>query len=238
MAPALSEILAGVAAGIRPGATILAIDDQIERGLRQAGLEPAMKGYGGYPMSSAISVNEQILHGIPSGRRLAEGDLVKIQTAGRGREGFVAQGWTFPVGSVSSGSATLLSTASRALRAAAAVIRAGARLGDIGAAIQRTVEGEGLAVVRQFTGSGIGRQLHQEPSVPGYGVNGRGAQLNTGQVLHVQVILKEGSPDLRFEDDGWTAVAADERRGAIKSCMMEVEPDGCRLLGHFLDPLS
>jgi methionyl aminopeptidase len=235
LAPAVSDILAEVGASVVPGTTTLAINEQIDRGLRAAGLEPAMKGYRDYPMSSTVSLNEEVLHAIPSQRRVQDGDLLKIQTAGRGKEGFVAQGWTFGVGSISAESARLISTASEALRAAQAVIRAGVRTGDVGATIQETAEREGMTVIRQFLGSGIGRQLHQEPPLPCHGVRGRGRRLKTGEVLHVHVILKEGSPDLRIADDGWTALAADGRRGVIHSCMMEVEPDGCRLLGRFPD---
>lgn len=192
MAPALSDILAEVAARVTPGLTTVAINDQVDRALGEAGLEPAMKDYNGFPMSATVSVNEQILHAIPSTRRVSDGDLIKIQTAGRGREGFVAQGWTFGVGTVPAQTTRLLATASEALCAAATVIRAGARTGDVGAAIQETVEGAGFAVIRQFVGSGIGRALHEPPALPCYGVRGRGLRLNRGQVLHVQVIMKRG----------------------------------------------
>jgi methionyl aminopeptidase len=238
LAPVLSDILAAVAAQVVPGITTAAIDDQIERALKSAGLRPAMKGYRGFPNSSTVSLNEQMLHAIPSARRVADGDLIKIQTAGRGREGFVAQGWSFGVGNVGSESVRLLNASSRALRAATAVIHAGTRIGDVGAAIQETVEGAGFVVIRQFVGSGIGRELHQEPHLPCYGVSGRGQALNTGQILHVQVILKVGSPEVLTADDGWTISSADGRSGAIKSCMLEVEEGGCRLLGRFLDPVS
>ena len=196
MAPVLSDILAKVAAGVVPGITTIAINDQIDHALREAGLEPAMKGYNGFPMSATVSVNEQILHAVPSARQIASGDLIKIQTAGRGREGFVAQGWTFGVGRMAAESAHVLTTANAALRSAAAMIRAGARVGDVSAAIQATVEGSGCSVIRRFVGSGIGRMMHQPPSVPGFGVRGTGARLKRGEVLHVHVILKAGSPGL------------------------------------------
>jgi methionyl aminopeptidase len=169
---------------------------------------------------------------------VADGDLIKIQTTGRGRETFVAQGWTFGVGQISAESTRLLATASHALHAAVAAIRAGARIGDIGAAIQGTVEGAGFAVIRQFVGNGIGRMMHEEPAIPCYGVRGRGARLNIGQMLHVQVMLKAGSPDVRIADDGWTVLGTDGRRGAIKTCMVRVEDNGGRLLGRFLDSAS
>lgn len=235
MAPVLSDILAGVAASVAPGMTTAAISDQIEIALKAAHLEPAMKGYHEFPASATVSLDEQIIHAIPSQRRVADGDLIKIQTAGLGRETFVAQGWTFGVGQISSESTRLLATASHALHAAVAVIRAGARTGDVGAAIQSTVEEAGFAVLRHFVGNGIGRMLHEEPAIPCYGLRGKGRRLESGQMLHVQVMLKAGSPDVRIADDGWTVLGADGGRGAIKTCMVQVEDSGCRLLGRFLD---
>jgi methionyl aminopeptidase len=196
-----------------------------------------MKGFNGYAFSATFSVNEEVLHGFPSSRLLAAGDIVKIETGSFTARGFASQGWTFPVETASGPDSRLLATATRALRAAQASIRAGARVGDIGHAIQQTVEAEGLAVVRQFVGYGMGAQRIQAPAIPGYGKQGLGAKLREGQILNVHVILKAGSPDVLIAENGWTAVASDGKRGALKSCMMEVEARGCRLLGRFLDSL-
>jgi methionyl aminopeptidase len=234
--PLVSAVLSSAARLLRPGVTTDQLHAAIEKGLAERDLGPAMKGYNGYPFSATFSVNEEVLHGLPSSRRLAAGDIVKIETGSFTGRGFASQGWTFPVGNVSAADSRLLATATRALRAAQATIRTGARAGDIGHAIQTTVEAQGLVVVRQFVGYGMGARRIQAPMIPGYGTQGRGAKLREGQILNVHVILKAGSPDVSIAEDGWTAVASDGNRGALKSCMMEVDAGGCRLLGRFLDP--
>jgi methionyl aminopeptidase len=235
-APLVSDVLASVARLLRPGVTTEHLHAILEKELSERNLGPAMKGFNGYPFSATFSVNEEVLHGLPSARRLAAGDIVTIETGSFTPRGFASQGWTFPVGSVSDFDSGLLATATRALRVAQSAIRPGARVGDIGHAIQTTAEAQGLAVVRQFVGYGMGARRIQEPAIPGYGKEGQGAKLREGQILNVHVILKAGSPDVSIAENGWTAVAADGKRGALKSCMMEVEARGCRLLGRFLDP--
>ena len=234
--PLLSDVMDAASAALRPGITTLEINQTIERALKTRGFSPAMKGYNGFAFSSAIACNEEILHGVPSSRRIAAGDLVKLQTAGATPRGWASQGWTYSVGPVSESDSRMLETAATALRAAREVIRTGARIGDLGAAIQSSVESAGYAVVRQFHGYAMGRRMIGPPGLPGYGRAGQGARLRGGEILHAHVILKDGSPNVVISEDGWTAKAADGKRGVLKTCMMEVQEGGCRLLGRFLDP--
>ena len=235
-APLVSDVLASAARLLRPGVTTDHLHAAIEKGLAERNLGPAMKGYNGYPFCATFSVNEEILHGLPSSRRLQAGDILKIETGSFTSRGFASQGWTFPVARPSESDSRLVATATQALRAAQAAIRSGARVGDISHAIQTTVEAQGLAVVRQFVGYGMGAKRIQEPAIPCYGRQGLGAKLREGQILNVHVILKAGSPEVSIAENGWTAVASDGKHGALKSCMMEVEAKGCRLLGRVLDP--
>ena len=168
-APLLSDVLASAARLLRPGVTTEHLHAVIEKELAERNLGPAMKGYNGYPYTATFSVNDEVLHGFPSSRRLAAGDILKIETGSVTARGFASQGWTFPVESASESDSRLLATATRALRAAQATIRSGARVGDISHAIQTTVEARGLSVVRRFVGYGMGARRIQEPPIPGYG---------------------------------------------------------------------
>jgi len=203
-------ILAEIRGLVAPGLSTAEIDRLAEARLRQRGARPAFKGYHGYPASICVSVNQEVVHGIPSARRLLrQGDLVSLDF------GAVVDGWfgdaaiTVPVGPVSDEAARLVATTEEALTQAIGVARPGQRLGDLGAAVQRLVEGRGFSVVRDFVGHGIGRELHEAPQIPNFGAPGTGIRLRPGMVLAIEPMVTAGRPEVDLLDDGWTAVTAD-----------------------------
>jgi methionyl aminopeptidase len=204
------EVLALLARAAIPGVTTAELDRIAHAHTRARGAEPAFLGYHGYPASLCVSVNDEVVHGIPSTqRRLAEGDLVGLDY------GVVLDGWygdaarTVGVGRIAAPAARLLEVGREALRRAVAAARPGATTGDVGAAVQRYVEGAGCSVVREFVGHGIGRRLHEPPHVPNYGEPGRGERLLPGMVLAIEPMVNAGDPAVEQLDDGWTAVTAD-----------------------------
>lgn len=206
----VQEVLAEVAAAAAPGVTTAELDRVAARGTAARGATPAFLGYHGYPAVLCVSVNDEVVHGIPSDRRaLAEGDVVGLDF------GVSFHGWfgdaarTVPVGRVSPQAARLLAVGEEALRRGVAAAVPGARLGDVGAAVQRWVEGQGCSVVRDFVGHGIGRKLHEPPQVPNYGAPGTGLRLRPGMVLAIEPMVNAGRPGVRTLDDGWTAVTED-----------------------------
>ncbi len=235
IAPVVSEALRQVGRGLRPGMTTRAVHDEVVTLLRRAGLEPAMAGYNGYPAGAAVSINDEILHAIPSDRQLRTGDLVTIETGGVSERAYASQGWTFAVGEVDEERHKLLVAARRALERAIGVVRRGARIGDLGAAIQEEIESAGFAVVRDYVGYGMGRERIQPPQLPCYGRAGTGRRLVPGQVLHIHVIAKAGGWQVSLEDDEWTTRSADGRPGVLLTAMVLVEEDGAVLLSRLID---
>jgi methionyl aminopeptidase len=193
-----------------PGVSTAALDQVALRGARSRGAAPAFLGYHGFPASLCVSVNDEVVHGIPSERRLlAEGDVVGLDY------GVVLDGWyadaarTVAVGRVAPEAARLLAVTEGALARAIAAARPGARLGDVGAAIQAHVEGAGFSEVRDFVGHGIGRRLHEPPQVPNVGTAGRGPVLRPGMVIAIEPMVNAGGAGVVTLDDGWTARTMD-----------------------------
>ena len=194
---------------VKPGMTTLELEKYTERRLAELKAKPAFKGYRGYPCCLCASVNEQIIHGIPSGRRLQEGDILGLDL------GVIVDGWvgdsalTVPLGAISEPVQKLLRVGEESLELAIDQARVGKRVGDISAAIQTHAEGNGCSVVREFVGHGIGRDLHEEPQIPNFGTPGRGSALKEGMVLAIETMINSGGPEVRVLDDHWTAVTAD-----------------------------
>jgi len=194
---------------VRPGVTTLDLERHVERQLTQLGARPAFKGYRGYPCCLCASVNEEIIHGIPSRRRLHEGDILSLDM------GVILDGYygdsalTLPVGKISEPLQKLLRITEEALELAIAKVKLGNRLGDVSAAVQQFVERNGYNVVREFVGHGIGRELHEDPQVPNYGQAGYGPVLKEGMVLAIEPMVTAGSNAVRVLDDNWTAVTVD-----------------------------
>jgi methionyl aminopeptidase len=194
---------------VQPGVTTAELDRVAEHRIREAGGVPAFKGYHGFPATICASVNEQVIHGIPSARALVEGDILSIDL------GAVVDGYygdaaiTVPVGRISERAAELLRVTEEALYKGIAQAKVGGRVSDIGHAVQWHVEAHGFSVVREFVGHGIGVAMHEEPQIPNYGDPGRGPRLAEGMVLAIEPMINLGKAAVKVLDDGWTAVTRD-----------------------------
>ncbi len=203
-------VLDEVVRAVQPGISTAELDLLAEARTRERGAFPAFKGYLGYPASICISVNDEVVHGIPSPRRrLRDGDLVGLDF-GVVLDGFYGDAAeTVPVGRAGPEVARLVEVTRAALARGVAAAVPGGRIGDIGEAVQSLVESQGFSVVREFVGHGIGRRLHEPPQVPNYGRRGTGPVLRPGLVLAIEPMVNAGLPDVRTLDDGWTAVTSD-----------------------------
>lgn len=198
-----------LAAMVRPGITTREIEDLAVRLIREAGGTSAFYGYHGYPGQICVSVNEEVVHGIPGIRRIHEGDLVSIDV-GIILDGFIGDSAiTVPAGHIDEPRQRLLRVTREALEAGTAQAVAGNRVGDISHAIQREVEASGFSVVRDFVGHGIGRSMHEEPQIPNFGKPGRGPRLKPGMTLAIEPMVNIGAASVRVLDDQWTAVTRD-----------------------------
>ena len=226
----VARVLAELSAMIAPGVTTAEVDALAEQRLREAGAVPAFKGYHGFPATICASVNEQVVHGIPSSRKLRAGDIVSVDLGAK-MDGFYGDSAvTVPVGQVAPDAVKLLEVTKQSLHEALAVVKAGARLSDIGAAVQRHVEANGFSVVREFVGHGIGSTLHEEPQIPNYGTPGRGPRLAEGMVLAIEPMVNFGLAGVKVLSDGWTAVTKDGSLSAHFEHTVAVTADGCRVL--------
>ena len=214
-------------AAVGPGVSTAELDDIAEREIRAAGAIPSFLGYHGYPATICASVNDEVIHGIPSGRRvLNEGDVISIDV-GASLEGYYGDSAiTLPVGPVSEDAATLLRVTEESLYKAIETARPGNRVSDIGHAVQKHVEAYGFSVVREFVGHGIGQKMHEEPQVPNYGEPGRGPRLSEGMVLAIEPMVNAGKPAVKVLADGWTAVTRDGGLSAHFEHTVAVTADG------------
>ncbi len=220
--------LAGEA--VEPGVTTAEIDRLIRRYIESQGAVPSFLGYGGYPASACISVNETVIHGIPDGRVIKAGDIVSIDV-GAYLNGFHGDNAaTFPAGEISQEAEALLTATRESLYEGIAQAVAGNRIGDIGSAVQRYVEMRGYSVVRQFVGHGVGTNLHEDPSVPNFGTPGRGPRLLPGMTLAIEPMINLGGPDVRVLKDGWTTVTQDGKLSAHFEHTVAITKDGPTIL--------
>ena len=227
----MADTRAKVAAAVRPGSTTLDLDRIAEQHIAEAGAVPNFKGYRGFPATICTSINEQVVHGIPSKRALREGDLISLDF-GAIWEGYHADSAiTVFVGEAPSSEAEkLVRVTEESLEAGISQIRAGGRLSDIGHAVQQVVEGAGLAVVREYVGHGIGQSLHEDPQIPNYGEPGRGPELKPGMVLAVEPMVNMGGWETRVLDDDWTVVTADGSLSAHFEHTIALTEDGPEVL--------
>ncbi len=223
----VGEVLTELTARVAPGVTTAELDELAERRIRKAGAIPAFKGYHGYPATICASINEEVIHGIPSGRRiLNEGDVISIDV-GASLDGYYGDSAvTLAVGQVSEAAATLLRVTEESLYKAIERVRPGGRISDIGHAVQQHVEAYGFSVVREFVGHGIGQRMHEEPQVPNYGEPGRGPRLAEGMVLAIEPMVNAGKPAVKVLADGWTAVTRDSSLSAHFEHTVAVTADG------------
>ena len=226
----VAEILAELRQMAAPGVTTSDMDAHAEARVRAAGAEPAFKGYHGYPATVCVSVNEQVVHGIPSSRPLVQGDILSIDMGAK-LDGFYGDSAvTVPIGVVSPEAAKLLKVTEEALFHGLEVVKPGARVSDIGAAVQEIVEANGFSVVREFVGHGIGTSLHEEPQIANYGPAGRGPRLSEGMVLAIEPMVNAGKPAVKVLADNWTAVTRDGSLSAHFEHTVVVTRDGCEIL--------
>jgi len=217
---------------IQPGVTTLALDQLAAKLIKQHDSLPAFKGYRNYPASICVSVNEEIVHGIPRERQFQEGDIVSLDL-GVKLDGFYGDAAvTVPVGEIDAQSQDLLRVTEESLYKGIEKARAGNRLSDISYAIQTWIEKHGFSVVRDFVGHGIGKSLHEEPQIPNFGRPNFGPRLREGMVLALEPMVNIGSHEIRILDDGWTAVTADGCRSAHFEHCIAVTKDGPLILSQ------
>jgi len=230
----VNQLVAQVLAELRrlaaPGVTTEEIDHLAETRVRAAGAEPAFKGYHGYPATVCVSANDQVVHGIPSKRPLVEGDILSIDMGAK-LDGFFGDcAVTVPIGRITLESTRLLKVTEEALFHGIDAVKPGARVSDIGMAVQQHVEANGFSVVREFVGHGIGTALHEEPQIANYGPGGRGPRLAEGMVLAIEPMVNAGKPGVKVLSDGWTAVTRDGSLSAHFEHTVVVTHDGCDIL--------
>ena len=205
----VARVLAELATVVAPGVTTRELDVLAERLVRDGGAVPAFKGYRGYPATVCASVNEQVVHGIPSARRLVEGDILSLDIGVKLNGFYGDSAVTLAVGRISPDAQRLLDVTQAALEQGIAQVRIGGRISDIGHAIQQQVERAGFSVVREFVGHGIGAALHEEPQIANYGEPGRGPRMAEGMVFAIEPMVNMGRPAVKVLSDGWTAVTKD-----------------------------
>lgn len=205
----VAEVLEGVKEKIQPGIETRELDELAEEMCRKHRVKPAFKGYRGYPRSICVSVNEEVVHGIPGPRRLKAGDLVSLDF-GVKYDGFYGDAAiTVGVGEVSEKARVLMAVTEESLYAGIAQVKAGKRLSDVSHAVQTVVEGAGFGVIREFVGHGIGRSLHEDPQIPNYGPPDRGPTMQVGMTIAIEPMTSMGSHEVRILKDGWTAITRD-----------------------------
>jgi len=223
----LADVMDRLRTVVKAGMSTLEIDEEVEAFIEKRGATPAFKGYRGFPATVCVSINDEVVHGIPSAhRRLKEGDIVGLDL-GCVVDGYYADcAFTMPIGDIPPAVQRLLDVTRESLYLAIEQCRPGRRLGDVSHAVQRHVESHGFAIVRAFVGHGIGRALHEEPQVPNFGDPGRGPVLRAGMVLAIEPMVTMGSGDVRVLDDGWTAVTRDGSLAAHFEHTIAVTEDG------------
>jgi methionyl aminopeptidase len=216
---------------VKPGVSTADLDLFAQLRTKELGAKPAFKGYQGFPGTLCVSVNEEVVHGIPSKKRLlSEGDIISLDF------GVILDGWygdsakTFCVGKVSSEIEKLVKTTEKSLHLGIEQAKVGNHLFDIGFAIQNFVESHGFSVVREFVGHGIGRNLHEDPQVPNYGAKGKGMLLKPGMVLAIEPMINAGKPEVKVLNDGWTAVTADRKWSAHFEHTIAITEQGVEIL--------
>jgi len=228
----VAEILAELKEKVQEGVTTLELDRISEELVLKKGAKPAFKGYRGYPFSLCASINEQVIHGFPSQRMLTEGDIVGLDFGVYYHGYYGDAALTVPVGKISKEASMLLKATEESLERAIQEATVGNRLGDISAAVQKHVEAEGFSVVRDFVGHGIGRNLHEDPQIPNYGIRGRGVALKAGMVLAIEPMVNAGTYKVRMLTDGWTAVTADGKLSAHFEHTIAITDHGPEILSR------
>jgi methionyl aminopeptidase len=225
------RVLDGIGERVAPGVTTRELDSFAEATIREAGAVPAFLDYKGYPATICASRNDVIVHGIPNDEPLSEGDIVGIDCGVIYKGYFGDAARTFAIGDVDEKARRLLDVTRRSLELAIEQVQVDGRLSDIGAAVQRHVEGHDFSVVREFVGHGIGTSLHEDPQVPNFGLPGHGPRLKPGLVLAIEPMVNAGSPGVRVDRDGWTARTDDGSLSAHFEYSVALTSSGPKVLG-------
>jgi methionyl aminopeptidase len=227
----LRQVHNAIAPHVRPGVSTMDLERVAVAKIAELGAIAAFKGYHGYPSALCTSINNEVVHGMPSEKRiLKEGDILSID-CGCIVDGFYSDAAvTYPIGQVSHTTQKLLSVTQAALEAAIEQCRVGGRLSDISAAVQDLCEAQGFGVVREFVGHGIGRSMHEDPQVPNFGPAGKGPRLKAGMVLAIEPMINAGKPEVRVLPDGWTAVTVDGSYSAHFEHTVAITKDGPQVL--------
>ncbi len=226
-----AEALRAAGEAVKPGISTFEIDTIVRRYIEKQGASPSFLGYGGFPASACISVNNVVIHGIPKKTTvLRDGDIVSVDVGAfyKGYHGDNA--YTFPCGTVSEAALRLLTVTRESLYEGIKQATVGNRIGDIGSAVQEYVEARSYSVVRNYVGHGVGAKLHEDPSVPNYGTRGRGVKLLPGMTIAIEPMINEGASHTRVLGDGWTVVTVDGRLSAHFEHTIAITPDGPRIL--------
>ncbi|GAC41095.1 type I methionyl aminopeptidase [Paenibacillus popilliae] len=219
-----------LAQSIKPGITTRELDSIAETFIRSQGATPSFKGYNGFPGSICVSVNEELVHGIPGTRKLNEGDIISIDIGAEYRGYHGDSAWTYGVGTISDTARRLLEVTEQSLYAGLALVKPDMRLYTISHAIQRVIEDAGLSVVREYVGHGIGTALHEEPQIPNYGIPDRGPRLKPGMTLAIEPMVIVGERYVKTLADNWTVVTVDGTLCAHFEHTVAVTPEGCDIL--------
>lgn len=236
----IAGLMAELPERVGPGVSTAELDGFVEEFIvSHEGAIPAFKGLYGFPGSACVSVNEEVVHGIPSVHRtLQAGDIVTVDVGVRMDGWYSDSARTFPVGEISEDATALLDVTERSLAEAVKAAVPGNHVGDIGAAVVETVADSGFGIIRELVGHGVGRELHEEPQVPNIGRRGHGPLLREGMVLAIEPMLASGSPSIRTLDDGWTVVTADRRLSAHFEHTVGITAEGPRLLTAAGSPVA
>ncbi|NIK72245.1 MULTISPECIES: type I methionyl aminopeptidase [unclassified Paenibacillus] len=219
-----------MAEAVKPGVTTLELDQLAEAYIRSQGAEPSFKGYNGFPASICASVNDELVHGFPGPRKLNEGDIISIDIGAEYKGYHGDSAWTYPVGNVSDEVKRLLEVTEESLYAGVNLIRPDVRLFTISHAVQQVAEAAGFSIVREFVGHGIGKDLHEEPQIPNYGIPDRGPRLKPGMVLCIEPMVNIGERYVRTLEDNWTVVTEDGSWCAHFEHTVAVTEDGFEIL--------
>lgn len=224
-----------MAEAVKPGVTTQELDQLAEAYIRSQGAEPSFKGYNGFPASICASVNDELVHGFPGPRKLNEGDIISIDIGAQYKGYHGDSAWTYPVGNVSDEVKRLLEVTEQSLYAGLDLIRPDVRLFTISHAVQQVAEAAGFSIVREFVGHGIGKDLHEEPQIPNYGIPDRGPRLKPGMVLCIEPMVNIGERYVRTLEDNWTVVTEDGSWCAHFEHTVAVTEDGFEILTKLPD---
>lgn len=226
----VAEVLSVLREKVKPGVTTRELDKIAEGVTEKRGARPAFKGYRGYPYSLCTSVNEEVVHGMPSNRILVEGDIIGLDFGVCYQGLYGDSAITLPVGRVSEQATRLMQVTEQSLYSAIHQACDGNRLGDISAAVQETVEAAGYSVVRDFVGHGIGKNMHEDPQIPNFGKKGRGIELKRGMILAIEPMVNAGKYKVKILSDGWTVITADGSLSAHFEHSVAITDNGPEIL--------